>query len=112
MEIKNAIITKTFLGNRDGWFSFVLYFESDGVGGGFGTFALDTYDPASNQRVFTPQSMEIISKILDVIGVSSWEELKGQYFRFRYDGMSKPVKRIGNIIKDKWFDVDEFYKKG
>lgn len=49
-------------------------------------------------------------KIMNVVGVEEWEDLKGKYVRVVDDGWGSPVKKIGNIIEDKWFDIDEFFK--
>lgn len=51
--------------------------------------------------------MEVISKILDVVGVNSWEDLPGKYIRFENDCWL--VTKIGNIMEDKWIDFKEFF---
>lgn len=49
-------------------------------------------------------------KIMDVVGVERWEDLKGKYVRVVDCGLGSSITRIGNIIEDKWFDIDEFFK--
>lgn len=49
-------------------------------------------------------------KIMDTVGVERWEDLKGKYIRVVDDGWGLPIKKIGNIIRDKWFDIDEFFE--
>ena len=36
--------------------------------------------------------------------------LKDKYIRVVDEGWGSPIKKIGNIIEDKWFDIDEFFK--
>lgn len=49
-------------------------------------------------------------KIMDVVGVTNWEDLKGKYCRIKSDGWGSLVTTIGNILDDKWFDIGEFFK--
>ena len=49
-------------------------------------------------------------KIMDTVGVERWEDLKDKYIRVVDEGWGSPIKKIGNIIEDKWFDIDEFFK--
>lgn len=60
-------------------------------------------------RVFKAKSMESISELLDVVGVDKWEDLPGKYIRFEDNGRSSSITKIGNIIEDKWFDLEEFF---
>ena len=109
--IKNARITSTMLGREDhGIMTFMIYinFNSE-VHCGIGNYVLDEYDPKTKTRVFKAESMEIISKILDVVGVNSWEELPGKYIRFEDSGWGSIVTKIGNIMEDKWLDFKEFF---
>ena len=110
--IKNAVIKSTMLGREDhGIMTFMIYIQFDnGVGCGVGAYALDGYDKESKTRVFRAESMEAISKILDVVGVDTWEELPGKYIRFEDNGWGSIITKIGNIIEDKWFDMKEFFE--
>ena len=49
-------------------------------------------------------------RIMDVVGVSRWEDLKGEYCRVESEGWGSSIHKIGNIMKDKWFDIDQFFK--
>ncbi len=112
--IKNARIKSTMLGREDhGIMTFMLYIEFDkcttcGVGG----FALDEYDSMAKTRLFKPESMKLLSEILDVVGVERWEDLPGKYIRFEDNGWGSTIEKIGNIIEDKWFDLRGFFEKG
>ena len=112
-EIKNAKIRSTMLGVEDhGIFTFVLNLDYGGSGQGFGTFCLD--EPLKKDgkflgRVGTAVGMDAIMKVLDVIGVGSWEKLPGQVLRAESDMCQ--IYRIGHFMKDEWFDIKEHFKK-
>ncbi len=110
-EIKNAKITGTTLGVEDhGILTCFLHLEYDGGGQGFGGYAFDAPDRTLGRsgRVGVAWGMEFIRRILDVVGVRNWEDLKGKHIRVRAN--SCKVSSIGNIIKDKWFSPEEDLK--
>lgn len=111
MAIKNAKITSTMLGREDhGILTFMVYITFDsGVVCGVGGYHLDEYNAKTKTRVFSVKSMEIISKILEVVGVDAWEDLLGQYIRVEDDGWGSFITKIGNLIDDKWIDFSEFF---
>lgn len=112
MDIKNARIQSTMLGREDhGIMTFMIFINADGFTCGVGGYCLDEFDSATQTRVFKAKSMEAISKILDVVGVKTWEELPGKYIRFENNGWGSTVTKIGNIIDEKWFDMREFFGK-
>lgn len=47
-------------------------------------------------------------KIMDVVGVKTWDELPLQYCRIKTDKYGGIIYGIGNIIKDKWIDINKF----
>jgi len=103
METKNAKITGTMLGIEDhGIFTCFICLEYGGSGQGFGGHALDEYDKEADTRIGVSGGIEYIRKVLEVIEVDSWEELKGKYCRVIVDNFK--VYSIGNITKEKWFD--------
>lgn len=112
LPIKNARITSTKLGREDhGIFTFVIYVEiQGGACCGIGCYALDCFDKDSEKRIFRAESMEIISKILDVVGVDNWEDLKGKYIRIRDRGWGSTIDEIGNLMDDKWVNIRHFFE--
>ena len=54
--------------------------------------------------------LEYIMRIMDVVGVESFQDLKGKYVRVAHKGLGSSVKIIGNITKEKWFDAESFFK--
>lgn len=109
-EIRNAKITDTMLGREDhGIMTFMLYLEWGGSVCGYGLYAIDQYDGSEDKRVFSASGLEAISKILEVVGVETWEELKGQYVRIEDNGWGETVDKIGNLMEEKWFNIREFF---
>ena len=112
MTIKNARIESTMLGREDhGIMTFMIRIHADNFSCGVGGYCLDQYDSETKTRIFRAESMEAISKILDVVGVETWEDLPGKYIRFEDNGWGSIITKIGNIIEDKWFDMPEFFSK-
>ncbi len=102
VEIKNALITDTMLGvDKDhGIFTCWLYLDYGGSGQGFGGYALDVYDPTSQKRVSCALGMDFLSHVLEIVGVSKWEDLKGKHLRVK---ASRSKYGIGHILNEKWF---------
>jgi hypothetical protein len=111
MEIRNAKITDTMLGREDhGIMTFMVYIDISESGCcGVGGYAIDCYDRETKGRKFTAKGLEAISKILEVVGVDTWEELKGNYIRVKDNGWGKPIDEIGNLMENKWFNLREFF---
>lgn len=89
MEIVNAKISGTMLGFEDhGVFTCLLFLDFGGVSQGFGGYYLSYHT-------------DMLEQILKVVGVSTWEELKGKYLRVERD--RSIIKRIGHITEDRWY---------
>ena len=111
-EIRNAKITGTMLGREDhGIMTFMLYLEFGAFSCGYGGYAIDRYDMAADKRVFSASGLEAISKILEVVGVRTWEELKGKYIRIEDNGWGETIDKIGNLMEEKWFNIRDFFEK-
>ena len=112
-EIRNAKITDTAIIMGDhGCLTFMIRFESGDLcvsyGGyciGYGFLGSDTFTAENGSGLVA------MMRIMDVVGVERWEDLKGKYVRFVDDAWGSPVRKIGNIIEDKWFDIDKFFKE-
>lgn len=111
-EIENAMITSTFLGYENHCiFTFSLTIQGAGWGVAIGNIALDEYDSEKEERVPHPKSMEVIADILRVVGVDRWEKLEGQHIRVQTNGLGGRVSKFGNLIEEKWLDVDAYFGK-
>lgn len=112
MIIRNAKIMSTMFGREDhGIMTFMLYLKFYGAGCGYGGYALDMPADMDGKRVFSSRGLEAISRILDVVGVSRWEDLPGSYIRLEDNGLGSTVDVIGNLMEDKWFNIREFFKE-
>lgn len=47
---------------------------------------------------------------MKTVGVDNWEDLEGKYIRVVNRGIGRTIKTIGNLMEDKWFDIEEFFK--
>ena len=111
-EIKNVKITNVSLTMADhGCLTFYLTLEGDGWGINYGGYCIGLGFLGSDS--FTAENgsgLVAIMRIMNTVGVERWEDLKGKYIRIVDEGWGSSVKKIGNIIEDKWFDIDEFFK--
>jgi hypothetical protein len=107
IEIKNARITGTFLGVEDhGIFTTFLYLDYGGGRQGFGGYTLDKPIPGDGYaRVGRAAGITWLMRVLEVVGVESWEALPGKYVRVKAD--TTKVHAIGHMLKDEWFDPAE-----
>lgn len=112
-QILNAQIINVSLGYDDhGILTFGLTLViSDDTGCVFGGYSLDAYNKEAKERYCEPYSMEPITQIMKTVGVSKWEELKYKYIRVVSTGRSNSIKKIGNLMKDKWLDIDKFLEE-
>jgi len=112
MIIENAKIESTILGYEDhGILTCYLMLDYGGTQQGFGGYGLDGPPPEdkkghrSGER--TPHIVAgfWIQKILNIVGVEKWEDLKGKYIRVAKedDNWNAAISGIGNILQDKWF---------
>ncbi len=99
METLNAQIKATKLGFiANGICSFDLILDIQGGGGVcVGGWVLD--------------GISVIMRILEVVGVDTWEELKGKYIRIKDIHLNDRVTSIGNLMKEEWINFDTFEKE-
>lgn len=111
MAISNAHITNVSLGYEDhGILTFGLTLEIAGGGGCiFGGYALDNYNKELKKRIPSASAMKCITEIMRVVGVKNWEDLNGKYIRIVDNGWGSTVDTIGNLMKDEWFNIKEFF---
>lgn len=113
-EIQNAEITSVSLSSSD-YCCLSLNIGLQGASWGcvyggycFGKMYPDSYEKDTYEG--SAAGMEAIMRIMDVVGVSKLEDMKGKYIRVATKGWGSSVKIIGNIIKDRWFDYDSYFK--
>ena len=110
-KIENAQITYADLSMEDhGCITLCMPLDGPGWGTVYGGYCLGHGYVGSKSFDSNKDSMVYIMKIMDTVGVSRFIDLKGKYIRVAVQGLSSPVKIIGNIMKDKWFDPDSFFE--
>lgn len=112
MEISNVKITDASLTMADhGCLTFFITVEGGGIGVSIGGYCIGHgYLGAKEFKSENGIGLVAMMKIMDVVGVTKWEDLKGKYCRIKSDGWGSRVTTIGNILDDKWFDIGEFFK--
>lgn len=58
------------------------------------------------------KATEYLMRIMDVVGVSKFNDLPGHYIRVASARHSSGIRTFGNIIEDKWFDEPSFWEDG
>lgn len=111
MEIENAKITNVSISMADhGVLTFSLTLEGGDWGVCVGDYVIGHgYLGAEEFTAENGSGLVAMMKIMDTVGVETWEDLKGQYIRVKTEGYWSPVHIIGNLLKDKWFDFEEFF---
>ena len=62
-------------------------------------------DATSRAKVRTWTATE---RLFNTLEDDNWEDLKGTYVRASFE--HNTMKSIGHLIKDKWFDYEEYYQ--
>lgn len=103
MRIENARIESTMLGIEDhGLMTCLLHLEFGGGAQSFGGYDLST-DHWSG--------VEFVRRILEAVGVSKWEDLKGKLVRVKRPDGNGPILSIGHILENRWFEPDELFSE-
>lgn len=112
-EIRNAQITSTSITMEDhGVLTFWIFLVWPGGGVGVGGYVIGKgYLGAKEFSVERGDGLEAMMRIMDVVGVEKWEDLKGKYVRFEDCGLGSTVHKIGNLLENKWFDLKEFFER-
>lgn len=110
MKIENAKITNISLTMADhGCLTFWITVEGAGWASNIGGYCIGKgYLGAKEFSGYGP-GLEAMMRIMDVVGVTKWEDLKGQYIRVKVGDWGDSVSCIGNLLHDKWFDLKEFF---
>lgn len=111
-EIKNAKITNVSITMADhGCLTFWIALDGGGWGCSYGGYCIGLgFLGAKEFTAENGKGLEAMMHIMNVVGVSRWEDLTGEYVRIVDPGLGGIVTKIGNILKDQWFDIKEFFK--
>lgn len=108
---ENAKITDVSLGIGDHCcLTFSIVLKGSGWGTCFGGYNLAFFNGTKFKgSESSEKGLEALKRIMDVVGVAKWEDIKGHYVRVKQQ--DRLVVGIGNIIEDKWFEPREFFKE-
>lgn len=112
--IENALVEKVDLSMADhGCLTLAMTLQGGGWGVVYGGYCLGKGYLGADDDFFdgSAAGMEYLMRIMDTVGVERFQDLKGKYVRVATKGWGSQVKIIGNILKDKWFDAEEFFKE-
>lgn len=111
-RIENAKITSVSLNMKDcGVLTLYLTLEGCGWGVSYGGYVLGKGYLGATEFEGSAKGLESIMRIMNVVGVKEFSEMEGEYVRAALKGWGEPVKIIGSIIKDEWFDYGAFFKE-
>ena len=109
-EIRNARIEDVTLSMVDhGVLTYGLTLDMGGLGCVYGGICIGKGYLGAKEFEGSAKGLESLMRIMNVVGVERWEDLKGKYIRIEDPGWGGIVDKIGNIIEDKWFSQKEFF---
>ena len=113
MKIENVKITKVSLSMADhDCLTFDIFVDGSGWSCAIGGYRIGRgYLGASEFVAENGYGLEAMMHIMNVVGVDRWENLVGKYCRVKSDGWGSTIKVIGNIVEDKWFDLEKFFEE-
>ena len=110
VKYKNARITNTSLTMEDhGVLCYYLTLDMGGSGCNYGGIVIGNGYLGAKDFKGYEKGTEALMRIMDVVGVHRWEDIRGKYIRIVDPGWGGIVDKIGNIIEDKWFSQKEFF---
>ena len=110
-KIENAKITSVDLSIADhGVATLRLVLEGAGWGCVYGGYVLGKGYLGADKFEGSAKGMESIIRIMDVVGVEQFNDMTGKIVRVATTGWADSIKIIGNVLSDKWFDIDSFFK--
>lgn len=114
-SISNAKITSVSITMEDhGCLCYWIILEGGGWGCGFGGYSIGKGClGAKNSDISAANGNGLVAmmRIMNVVGVSKWEDLEGRFVRVAMprDNWGGSIHVIGNILNDKWFDQKRFF---
>ena len=109
-DIDNALIENVDLSMADhGCLTLAMTLQGHYWSVVYGGYCLGHGYLGAEQFDSSPKGLESIMRIMDTVGVERFQDLKGKYVRVATKGWGSSVKIIGNIIEDKWFDIETFF---
>lgn len=111
-KIENVKITSVDLSMEDhGCLTLSICLDGYGWGCVYGGYVLGNGYVDAEEFEGSAKGMESIMRIMDVVGVSRFNAMKGKIVRVATKGFGSSIKIIGNVLSDKWFDAESFYSE-
>lgn len=109
-KVENAKISHVDLSMADhGCLCLELGLDGNSWGCVFGGHVIGKGYLGAEKFEGSPMGIEYIMEIMNVVGVEKFNNMRGKYIRVATQGWGSTVRIIGNVIEDKWFDVDSFF---
>lgn len=111
-NIENAIIKSVDLSMADhGWLVLTMDVEGDGLGCVYGGYGLGKGFVGASNFEGSKNGVEYLMRIMNIAECDTFNQLEGKYIRVATKGWGEPIKIIGNLVKDKWFDARSFFEE-
>lgn len=107
VEIKNAKITSTYLGEVHSCLTADLILEGAGWQGVYGGYCLAKWN---DPQKLVSGAGAIIS-LLKALELDNWEQLTGIYVRVKTEGWGGKIVAVGHIIREKWFSFKDYFEE-
>lgn len=111
-RIENARISSVDLSMEDhGCLTLRMGIKGNGFGCVYGGYYLGRGFVDAPEECFEGSALgvESIIRIMDTVDSGTFTGMTGKYIRCATKGANGCIKIIGNIIRDKWFDIESFY---
>ena len=111
-KLKNAKISSVDLSMEDhGCLTMRICLDGDGWGCVYGGYVIGKGYVDAKEFEGYSKGIEYIMRIMDVVGVSCFNDMKGKIIRVATKGWGSSIKIIGNVVSDKWFDTESFFNE-
>lgn len=109
-RIENAQIKSVDFSLSSGNFTFYMILKGNGIGDNRTYFCSRPIGKNNRDEISGSENgIEYILRIMDVVGVSRFNDMKGKYVRIAFKVCDDRIEIIGNIIENKWFDQKAFF---
>jgi hypothetical protein len=95
---------------EDGTLRTYLILSGNGWRIQYGGYAVGATNPSATEFQATAKGIELLMRLITLVGARSVNGLIGKYVRVAVLPEVGEVKIIGNIVEDKWFDIEDFFK--
>jgi hypothetical protein len=96
--------------SEDGVLRTYLVLSGNGWRIHYGGYAVGVTNPSATEFQATAKGIELLMRLITLVGAKSVNGLVGKYVRVAVLPEVGEVKIIGNIVEDKWFDIEDFFK--